>query len=63
MLRTHVDHCIETLRIAITCVGDTTPLLIATDPNAPDGGSPDMETLHRCRKFDHLMNWLDIHQL
>ena len=57
MLRGHVDHCIETLRIAISCTADVTPVLIFADPTLPLGGYPDFETIHRCRNVDRLKEW------
>lgn len=33
--RLHADHCIETLRLALMCHGDVTPVLIHVEPDAP----------------------------
>ncbi len=57
VLRTHVDHCIETLRVALMCFADTTPVLIYIEPRLPAGIAGDFETLHTCRKFDDLKAW------
>jgi hypothetical protein len=31
--RMHVDHCIETLRLALMCFADVTPILMLNDPS------------------------------
>lgn len=56
-LRSHVDHCLETLRISLMCTADVTPILITMDPVSPLGGYPDFETIHRCRNIDNLLEW------
>ena len=61
LLRTHVDHCIETIRLNLMCIGDVTPLLVKIDPSSPNGESPDFDTLHKCRKFDKLQEWMKGH--
>ncbi|KAK2779161.1 hypothetical protein CKAH01_11420 [Colletotrichum kahawae] len=61
MLRLHVDHCIETIRLNLMCAGDVTPFLVTLDPQNKLGESPDFETLHRCRKFDKLAEWSKSH--
>ena len=57
--RMHADHCIETLRLAIICHGDTTPALNRLDPSAPHGSRADFGPHHMCRKFDKIQTWLD----
>jgi len=37
----HVDHCIETLRLALACQADTTPSFIMRDPEAAWGERAD----------------------
>ncbi|TDZ21043.1 Cyclochlorotine biosynthesis protein O [Colletotrichum orbiculare MAFF 240422] len=61
MLRLHVDHCIETIRLNLMCAGDVTPFLVTLDPQNKLGESPDFETLHRCRRFDKLAEWSKSH--
>ncbi|MCJ1475783.1 hypothetical protein MMC13_004447 [Lambiella insularis] len=58
MSRTHVDHCIETIRRALMCVGDVTPVLVKLDPKAPLGAQAEFSTFHKCRKFDKLVDWM-----
>ncbi|KAB8231387.1 oxidase ustYa family protein [Aspergillus alliaceus] len=48
---THLDHCIELLRITLMCVSDVTPLMFIDDPQAFQGGTPDFNTMHTCRNF------------
>ncbi|MCJ1469073.1 hypothetical protein MMC07_007705 [Pseudocyphellaria aurata] len=58
IIHTHIDHCIETLRHAITCTGDVTPIPIKADPKAPAGASADFSTHHKCRRWDRLTAWM-----
>jgi hypothetical protein len=58
MSRTHIDHCVETLRIALMCSGDVTPVLIKLDDTKPLGGEADFSTHHKCRRFDRLTEWM-----
>ena len=55
--RMHVDHCIESLRIALQCWGDVTPLLMRL--GGPAGARADFNTHHKCRNFDKLEDWID----
>ncbi|KAK1960050.1 hypothetical protein LY78DRAFT_590361 [Colletotrichum sublineola] len=57
----HADHCIETLRQAITCSGDVTPYLFyQKQPSSGSGPSikEDFKAFHKCRRFDKLLNWV-----
>ncbi len=58
--RTHVDHCIETLRIALMCAGDVTPVLLRVDESKPLDQA-DFSTHHKCRRFDRLTDWMKLH--
>ncbi|KAK3933544.1 hypothetical protein QBC46DRAFT_275559, partial [Diplogelasinospora grovesii] len=58
LVRAHIDHCIEALRRFIMCVGDVTPYLIKVNPNRLSGEDPDFRTLHKCRKYDKLVDWI-----
>lgn len=55
--RQHVDHCITTLRLAITCASDVTPILLRRDAENPLSVLPDFRTSHTCRNFDALHTW------
>jgi len=63
MLRTHVDHCIESLRLATMCQGDVTPLFIRHDPSNPLGDVADFSNYHKCRRFDKLLDWMKGHSM
>ena len=56
-LREHVDHCITTLRLAITCAGDVTPILLERDPESTEDVLPDLRTTHKCRNFERIQEW------
>ena len=58
-LRTHVDHCISTLRQAIMCTSDVTPVLLQRNIDAPLDVEADFHTLHKCRDFERLQNWFE----
>jgi len=60
-LRTHVDHCIDALRIRLMCYADITPFLHTTEPGAELGATPDFNTQHRCKKFDSVQEWARTH--
>ncbi|KAJ8125183.1 hypothetical protein O1611_g8458 [Lasiodiplodia mahajangana] len=55
--RMHTDHCIEALRLAIMCNGDTTPSITILNPKAPRGEMADFSPIKKCRKFDKLREW------
>ncbi|KAM0446986.1 hypothetical protein ACHAO4_008965 [Trichoderma viride] len=57
--RMHVDHCIETVRIALMCYADVTPLFIRDDPRSPTGERADFDSHHRCRNFEKIEEWVD----
>jgi hypothetical protein len=59
--RLQADHCIETLRLAIMCHGDVTPVLIHTDRNAPLGERADFSSHHKCRDFEKIRDWMGNH--
>ncbi|KAL8387061.1 hypothetical protein RB595_010185 [Gaeumannomyces hyphopodioides] len=55
--RMHVDHCLETLRIALMCWGDVTPVVVRK--GGPVGGRADFNSHHKCRNWDKLESWMD----
>jgi hypothetical protein len=55
--RMHTDHCIEALRLAIMCTGDTSPSITVINPNAPRGEMADFSPAKKCRKFEKLQEW------
>ncbi|KOC15614.1 hypothetical protein AFLA70_269g001771 [Aspergillus flavus AF70] len=57
--KTHIDHCIELLRITLMCTSDVTPLLFIDDPHAFQGRTPDFNTMHTCRNFWEIREWVE----
>ncbi|TLD15798.1 uncharacterized protein PgNI_02498 [Pyricularia grisea] len=57
--RMHIDHCLESLRIALMCWGDVTPLLVRLDRQGYDGRKTDFNTHHKCRNWDKIESWMD----
>lgn len=55
--RMHVDHCIETLRLALMCSADITPLFIL-DVDSEAGSRADFNAHHRCRNFSKVDEWI-----
>jgi hypothetical protein len=56
--RMHADHCIETLRIALMCHSDVTPLLMLNEPSNAFGRKADFNSHHRCRNYDNIKQWV-----
>jgi hypothetical protein len=56
--RMHADHCIETLRIALMCQSDVTPLFVLNDPSNASGRKADFNSHHRCRNFENIKQWV-----
>ena len=56
-VRTHVDHCLETLRLTLMCNADLTPYFLAIDPAFPLGGRNDFNVHHKCKKWDVITDW------
>ncbi|KAE8381317.1 hypothetical protein BDV26DRAFT_289584 [Aspergillus bertholletiae] len=57
--KTHIDHCIELLRITLMCTSDVTPLLFIDEPHAFQGRTPEFNTMHTCRNFWGIREWVD----
>ena len=57
VVRGHVDHCIETLRKAVMCASDVTPMVFIQDPTRPKGRKSDFNTRRKCRNFEKIQNW------
>ncbi|KAI1309800.1 hypothetical protein F5Y03DRAFT_58243 [Xylaria venustula] len=55
--RMHTDHCIEALRLALMCNGDTTPSITILNPNAPRGEMADFSPNKKCRNFEKIQEW------
>lgn len=63
LVREHVDHCINSLRIYLQCASDVTPYLMKRDTQKPLGIDPDFNTQHKCRNFDAIHAWTKMHEL
>ncbi|KAJ7596521.1 hypothetical protein C8J56DRAFT_1158593 [Mycena floridula] len=52
----HLDHCVDTLREAVTCTSDVTPLVWAWNDtrNKPE---PQFNAFHVCRDFPAIQEW------
>ncbi|KAI1420871.1 hypothetical protein F5Y12DRAFT_719090 [Xylaria sp. FL1777] len=59
--RMHVDHCIETIRLALMCSGDLTPVLVREAPQVAGGLKADFNAHHKCRDFEKIRKWHDEH--
>lgn len=57
VLRGHVDHCIETIRKAIMCASDVTPMVFIKDPTRPEGRKSDFNIRRKCRNFEKVQQW------
>lgn len=49
--RRHVNHCIESVRKALMCHSDLTPMLFLNI------GEPDLNVQKKCRNFDKIRKW------
>lgn len=56
-MRDHIDHCITTLRLAVMCTSDVTPILMERDRENILEVDPDMRTTHKCRRFEKVQDW------
>jgi Mycotoxin biosynthesis protein UstYa len=45
----------------LMCTADVTPYLIWNDPNGFNGESPSFNTLHKCRKWEPIVEWAKAH--
>ncbi|TEA19128.1 Cyclochlorotine biosynthesis protein O [Colletotrichum sidae] len=60
LVRAHVDHCIEALRIRLQCASDVTPFL---HTSGSKGNQPDFNSQHRCPKYDRIIDWAKKRQI
>ncbi|KAH8912447.1 hypothetical protein BR93DRAFT_78799 [Coniochaeta sp. PMI_546] len=62
VVRGHVDHCIETLRKAIMCTSEVTPMVFPLDSSRPGGRKSDFNIKRKCRNYEKIQRWaLDNH--
>ncbi|KAF7589387.1 hypothetical protein BBP40_004330 [Aspergillus hancockii] len=53
------DHCIELLRITLMCTSDVTPMVFSDDHQGFQGRTPDFSTMHTCRNFWEIRQWVE----
>jgi hypothetical protein len=56
IMRSHVDHCIEALRISLMCASDVTLLLLELD-NSQRGEHANFNNHRKCRNYDKVREW------
>ncbi|KAI1126941.1 hypothetical protein F5Y10DRAFT_293286 [Nemania abortiva] len=57
-MREHIDHCVTTLRLALTCTADVAPILMSRGRGKDEiSVDPDMRTTHKCRRLDKIQEW------
>lgn len=55
-IRTHIDHCVESLRVELMCQSDVS-LYLAEHKRDADGTErweADFTTLHKCRNYEQI---------
>lgn len=52
------DHCVDYLRQFIMCAGDVTPVT-SNWVQTHHSPHPDFNTMHRCRNFDKLLEFVE----
>lgn len=58
--RSHIDHCIETLRLSLMCTGDVTPVMvISPDGRTFNGSHVDFNVHHKCRSYEKIRDFVD----
>jgi hypothetical protein len=57
VVRGHLDHCVEILRMQLQCSAEMTPIL--TEEGLPGHilPTPDFNVIHMCKNFDKLKEW------
>ncbi|KAJ7643273.1 hypothetical protein B0H17DRAFT_1104421 [Mycena rosella] len=58
----HISHCMEWIRQAVTCSGDTS-LVVWQWHDASNFSRPRANVAHTCRKFDKLQDWAKEHAM
>ncbi|KAJ7638072.1 hypothetical protein B0H17DRAFT_1106337 [Mycena rosella] len=61
-IRMAVSHCMEWIRQAVTCSGDTS-LVVWQWHDASNFSRPRANVAHTCRKFDKLQDWAKEHAM
>ncbi|KAK3949208.1 hypothetical protein QBC32DRAFT_400402 [Pseudoneurospora amorphoporcata] len=58
VVRGHIDHCIETIRKAIMCTADVTPVVFLKDETRKGGSKSDFNIKKKCRDFERIREWV-----
>jgi len=58
----HLGHCIEILRINVMCEADVTVMTYNWVENRPEP-MPYFDTVHTCRKWERISEWMDMADL
>ncbi|KAM6488156.1 hypothetical protein HDV62DRAFT_14818 [Trichoderma sp. SZMC 28011] len=58
--RHHVDHCVSTLRMVLTCSSDVTPYVLETSPTGKIVGKG---LPRKCRVYPDLVQWVNGHSV
>ncbi|KAF8244399.1 hypothetical protein K440DRAFT_558936, partial [Wilcoxina mikolae CBS 423.85] len=57
-----IDHCVDILRQFLMCTGDV-GLITYHKLEGRKNPMPDFSTMHKCRKFDDIVNWVEEHRV
>ncbi|KAK4455387.1 hypothetical protein QBC34DRAFT_432715 [Podospora aff. communis PSN243] len=57
--RHHVDHCVSTLRMVLTCLSDVTPIVF----ERRGGRIAAVEAPRKCRVYSGLLDWVNQHSV
>ncbi|EJP70447.1 tat pathway signal sequence [Beauveria bassiana ARSEF 2860] len=61
-LRAHADHCVDMIREAIMCHGDTSLIVYHWIDGYKDP-VPDFSTMHTCRNPEAILSWMQKNQI
>lgn len=62
IVREHINHCIEIIRLQLQCSAEMTPILTENLPGR-SFPAPDFKVIHICKNFDELRSWTEDHLL
>ncbi|KAF9641084.1 hypothetical protein BFW01_g12890 [Lasiodiplodia theobromae] len=63
VVRGHLDHCVEILRMQLQCSAEMTPILTEEGLPGHEFPTPDFNVVHVCKNFDDLKEWTRSHIL
>ncbi|KAK8069604.1 hypothetical protein PG994_006220 [Apiospora phragmitis] len=56
IVRAHLDHCVEILRMQLQCTAEMTPILTEDIPGH-EFPALDFNVIHKCKNFQDLVAW------